>query len=382
MALPPPVPGTEIGGTEPEPQSSRHTPCAVRSLAGFENGGTDPEPQSASAGPRAVRPVAGIEIGGTKLQLGIGDGNGTLLALERLAVDPSRRAGGILRQIEAAFPRLLEKAGLESGRLGALGIGFGGPVRTEVGRVQKSYQIEGWNDFPLVAWATERLSVPCSVLANDADAAGLAECRFGAGRGYSPVLYITVGSGIGGALILDDRIYRGAGCGATEIGHLRVPVGTSPQSGMRELEQVASGWAIASAARELAMTQRPQDRSEWIVLASAGGDPSKITAASVAEAASAGDGQSRAILETARTAFAFALTQVIALLAPRRIVIGGGVSQIGDLDWFEPIRRMTEQDVFPPFRGQYDIVSATLGEEVVVHGALAIARDAVPSGPP
>ena len=92
MALPPRVPGAETGGTTPEVQV---------------------------AGPprRAGRPVAGIEIGGTKLQLGIGDGHGTLLALERLAVDPSRRAGGILRQIEAAFPRLLEKAGLESGQL-------------------------------------------------------------------------------------------------------------------------------------------------------------------------------------------------------------------------------------------------------------------------
>ena len=212
------------------------------------------------------------------------------------------------------------------------------------------------------------MSVPCSVLANDADAAGLAECHFGAGRAHSPVLYITVGSGIGGAVIVDDRIYRGAGCGATEIGHLRVPVATGPQSGWHELEQVASGWAIASAARELAMTQNPQDRSQWVVLASVGGDPSKITAALVAQAASAGDGRSRAILETARAAFAFALTQAIALLAPRRIVIGGGVSQIGELDWFEPIRQMTDRDVFPPFRGQYDIVSATLGEEVVVHG--------------
>jgi glucokinase len=109
----------------------------------------------------------------------------------------------------------------------------------------------------------------------------------------------------------------------------------------------------------------------------AGGDPAQITAAMVAEAASAGDSQSRAILENARAAFAFALTQAIAILAPRRIVIGGGVSLIGEQDWFAPIRRMTDRDVFPSFRGQYDISPAKLGEKVVLHGALAIARDAL-----
>ena len=108
-----------------------------------------------------------------------------------------------------------------------------------------------------------------------------------------------------------------------------------------------------------------------------GGRPVRITAESVAAAAAAGDPQAGAILESSRAAFAFALTQAIALLAPRRIVIGGGVSLIGERDWFIPIRTLTDRDVFPPFQRSYDIVAATLGEDVVVHGALAIARDAV-----
>ena len=321
--------------------------------------------------------VAGIEIGGTKLQLGIGPGNGTLLGLERLRVDPASAAAGILEQIKGGFSRLLDKAGVERNRIRAVGIGFGGPVHSDVGRTQKSYQIAGWDDFPLTAWVTDQLGIRHAVLENDADVAGLAECRFGAGLGYSPLLYITVGSGIGGALIVDDRIYRGAGHGATEIGHLRVPGGTDPRSGWRELELVASGWGIAAAARELVEQESQQTPTDWVVLAKAGGDASQITAVSVAEAASVGDPRSRAILETARSAFAFALTQAIALLAPRRIVIGGGVSLIGEQDWFDPIRLMTDRDVFPPFRGRYDIASATLGEEVVLHGALAVAKDAL-----
>jgi glucokinase len=331
----------------------------------------------------ALPPLLGIEIGGTKLQLGIGPGDGTLLALERLSVDPDRRAAGILDQITAAFPPLLGQAGLAPHQIKAAGVGFGGPVDSARGRIQKSYQVEGWDDFPLAEWIRQHLQIPSVVIENDADTAGLAECRFGAGCGHSPVVYITVGSGIGGALIIDDRVYRGAGLGATEIGHLRVPVRHSRGRDIvwRELELVASGWAIAAAARDLAQQKLHRKQPDWPVLTRANADPTRITAAIVAQAAAAGDPDATTILAAARASFAFALTQVIALLAPRRIVIGGGVSLIGENDWFDPIRKLTDQQVFPPFRTRYDIVHAALGETVVVHGALAIARDALISRP-
>ena len=327
----------------------------------------------------ALPPLLGIEIGGTKLQLGIGPGDGTLRALERRQVDPRRGAAGILDQIKTAFRPLLQQAGLSRDEIKAAGIGFGGPVDSARGRVQKSYQIEGWDDFPLADWIRNHLEIPAAVIENDADAAGLAEFRFGAGRGHSPLVYITVGSGIGGALIIEDRIYRGAGLGATEIGHLRVPHSQGLEVTVRELELVASGWAIAAAAKERAVQKLHRHQPDWLVLTRAQRDPTQITAAVVAEAAAAGDPDATAILAAARASFAFALTQVIALLAPRRVVIGGGVSLIGENLWFDPIRKLTDHDVFPPFRGHYDIISATLGESVVVHGALAIARDALTS---
>ncbi len=130
------------------------------------------------------------------------------------------------------------------------------------------------------------------------------------------------------------------------------------------------------------MQKLQRQQPDWLVLTRAHGDPTQITAACVAEAAAAGDPDATAILAAARASFAFALTQVIALLAPSRIVIGGGVSLIGEQNWFDPIRRLTNHDVFPPFREHYDIVPATLGESVVVHGALAIARDALTSQSP
>ena len=220
------------------------------------------------------------------------------------------------------------------------------------------------------------------VVENDAHAAGLAEARFGAGIGQSPLLYMTVGSGIGGALIVDHQIYRGFGQGAIEVGHLKVPDSTSSENLHHELEQVASGWAIASAARALCRRQIEQGRAGWTVLTRSHGDPDRITAAMVAEAAVAGDPDSLAILDRARSAVAFALIQAITLLAPRRIVIGGGVSLLGEEFWFDPIRRLIDHGVFEPFRGRFDIVPAALGEEVVVHGALAIGRDALTKSEP
>ena len=319
--------------------------------------------------------VVGIEIGGTKLQLGIGRGRGDLLAMERLRIDPTRHSGGILEQIRHAFPILLEKANVSRGRIAALGIGFGGPVDAERGVIEKSYQIAGWDGFPLGAWIVEHLDVPTVVVQNDADTAGLGEARFGAGIGHSPLLYMTVGSGIGGALILGDRIYRGFGKGAGEIGHMRVIDTASPDGILQELELVASGWAITKAARDHASTVMERS-GRWIVLDRAAGDPSRVDAIVVAEAAREGDHASASILARAHAAIAFAITQAIALVAPRRIVIGGGVSLIGQEWWFDPIRLLVRRDVFPPFRDGFEIVPAALGEDVVVHGAMALARDA------
>src|SRR5437879_4821849 len=185
----------------------------------------------------------GIEIGGTKLQLGVGAGDGVIVGLWRSNVEVAAGPEGIRRQIGAAVPELLAKANLDRSQLKGIGIGFGGPVDDATRTIIKSHQIEGWDNFPLADWITELTGLP-SVLGNDADVAGLAEALFGAGKGLSPIFYITIGSGIGGGLIINGEIYRGCGRGAAEIGHLRC-IGSV-------LEEKASGWAIGREAREAA----------------------------------------------------------------------------------------------------------------------------------
>lgn len=296
----------------------------------------------------------GIEIGGTKLQLGLGAGDGVLSGLWRGTVDPGDGSAGIRRQIEAALPQLLATAGVDRAALRAVGIGFGGPTDDRTQTVIKSHQIAGWDGFPLAAWLGELVGVPAA-LGNDADAAGLAEALFGAGTGLSPIFYITVGTGIGGGLIIDGAIYRGVGKGAAEIGHLVVP---GPDGTPSTVEQLASGWAIETAAARSGIE-------------SSGG---RLTAKAIADQARAGEARARRVLDAATDAIAAAIAPMITLLCPRRVVIGGGVSLIGEELFFQPIREKVAARVFAPFRGLTDIVPAALGEEVVVHGALALAR--------
>ncbi|QEH37888.1 Putative fructokinase [Aquisphaera giovannonii] len=326
--------------------------------------------------------LLGIEIGGTKLQLGLGRGDGRLAALQRRTIDAGAGAPAILEQIREAHRALLGAEGVPPRDIRGAGVGFGGPVDAGRGRPTTSFQVGGWADFPLADWVREELDVPAVAVQNDADTAGLAEALLGAGVGCSPLLYLTIGSGIGGAVILDGAIYRGAGRGAVEIGHLQVPDVMSPGSPIAELEAIASGWGIAARARTVAVDRLAASGESWVVLTNAGGDPRRITADLVAAAAREGDALADAVLDRARHALAYALRQAVALLAPRRIILGGGVSLIGEDHWFAPIRRLVDAEVFAPFRGSFDIVPAALGEEVVVHGALALALEAASESSP
>jgi glucokinase len=302
-------------------------------------------------------PYLGIEIGGTKLQLGVGAGDGTLTAHWRGTVDVTNGPEGIRRQIGAALPELLARAGCARAGLRAVGIGFGGPVDDATQSIIKSHQIEGWDQFPLGGWIADMLGCPAA-LGNDADVGGLAEALFGAGRGLSPVFYITLGSGVGGGLIVGGEIYRGVGRGAAEIGHLRTPVETPAGLERFPLEEVASGWAIEQAARA--------------------GTGEQVAARDIAQAAEQGDDFAQGVLRCAWTSLAEGICHVIALLCPRRIVIGGGISLMGERVLFQPLRELVAERVFQPFAGCYEIVPAALGEEVVVHGALALARRRFP----
>jgi glucokinase len=323
--------------------------------------------------------LLGVEIGGTKLQLGLGRGDGRILSLSRAAVVPGAGAEGIRAQIAEAIDPLLGTLRARRADLRAVGVGFGGPVDARRGLVTTSNQIGGWSGFPLADWVRERLGVRLVSLHNDADTAALGEARFGAGISLSPIFFVTVGSGIGGGLVIDGRIYRGAGLGASEIGHVWAEdPDHSEHLGGRSLESIASGWSLGLSARRLVEQMIRERRDPGPLLRLAGGDPVRISAVEVARAAELGDPIAlEAVLKPAVLAMAGALAHVVALVAPQRIILGGGVSMMRDDLWLLPIGRELNRRAFAPLRGSYELVQAALGEEVVVQGALALADDAL-----
>ncbi|QDT51954.1 Glucokinase [Symmachiella dynata] len=339
----------------------------------------------------------GVEIGGTKLQIGLGTlDSETIEQLWRADIDATQGAERIRTQIAQGVDELLKPRGLQHGDVAGMGIGFGGPVDADRGCTMTSHQVAGWDDFPIVDWAAKTLGIP-GILQNDADTAALAEAHYGAGRGFDPVFYITVGSGIGGGLILGGQVYRGSGRGAAEIGHLRpgnVPRHL-PYPGTT-VEQIASGFGITQRARQaiadhtaaasFAAAHRTAAAPEMIAQAEpsapasrllelTGNDPEKITTKHIATAAAAGDPFCRGLLNDATDTLGWAIAQVVTLVNPARIVIGGGVSLMGDTLFFEPVGAAYRKHVFAPFADVAQIVPAALGEEVVIHGALALARD-------
>lgn len=341
----------------------------------------------------------GIEIGGTKLQLGVGAGDGSEpVALRRFEVRREQGGEGIRGQIAAAGGELLAKYPIE-----AVGVGFGGPVDVEAGRTVTSHQIDGWTDFPLVAWCRKTFDRPL-YLSNDSDAAGLAEARFGAGRGSRVVFYTNVGSGIGGALVIDGEVYRGGAGIAAELGHLRP--GLAAEQPDQTVEAVASGWAIAEAAQNrladpmthrlgalrddrrllgpesirqrLIECEEAQERDAADLLERCEGKAEQLTARLVAEAAAAGNGIAREVLDRACQAFGWGIAQMITLLAPNVVVVGGGVALAGETLFLAPLRSYVRRYVFPPLMQKFQILPAALGEAVVLQGALTLCTGQTP----
>ena len=296
----------------------------------------------------------GIEIGGTKLQLVTGNDAGQIQTRHRLAVDPAAGARGIRAQIAATLKVILART-----KVAAIGVGFGGPVDWKTGRICCSHQIEGWSDFRLGRWLSELSGLPVRV-DNDANVGALGEAMHGAGAGGNPVFYVTLGSGVGGGLVVDENIFHGAKPGESEIGHLRLD-----RSGTI-LEDRCSGWAVD---KEIRAAIRRNGRSALAGLVGKGrGGEARF----LAKALKLRDASARRILKETADDLAFGLSHVIHLAHPEVIVLGGGLSLVGEplRDAVESALRRYLMDAFAPGPR---ICLAKLAEDAVPIGALLLA---------
>ncbi len=302
----------------------------------------------------------GIEIGGTKLQIAAqpatGKAGAKIIQRHRLVVDPACGADGIRRQIKTMLEKILPAL-----KPAAVGVGFGGPVDWKSGRICRSHQIEGWSGFDLASWIEGLVRAPVFVDI-DANTASLGEAVHGAGMGASPVFYVTLGSGVGGGLVVDGRIYHGATPGEAEIGHVRLDrAGTT-------VESRCSGWAVDAKIRALKSSDPSSVLCKLMSDEKAGGEARHLAAA-----LKQNDSAAQRILRETAEDLAFGLSHVVHLFHPEVIVLGGGLSLVG-----EPLR-VAVADALRPFVMEAfapgpRICLSALAEDAVLVGAFELAR--------
>ena len=277
-----------------------------------------------------------IDVGGTKFSIAVFEG-------ERMVRRESRRTdaeGGrewMLEQISA-----IARAWQREMPIDRCGIGFGGPVIFREQRIALSTHVGGWRDFRLADWVRDLLGVP-AIMDNDANTGALGEGRFGAGRGFSPLFYMTLSTGIGGGIYEDGRIWRGADSYGGEIGHLTIrPDGPECLCGAYGcFERMCGGLWL----------QRDHGKTAQELIQ----DPAFV---------------SRYVVD-----LALGLKTCIMLLNPARIVIGGGISKAGER-LFEPLRAELRRHITDWSGARIDVVPAALGDDSVLWGALALAANA------
>lgn len=355
-------------GMQPEPHGPRWYRQQARARASGRRmpRRLGPTLAGTGAGPGLRRALAiGIDIGGTKVAAGVVDVHGDILAEARRDTP-----GHHPREVEAVIAELVGE--LSAGfRIRSVGIGAAGWMDLANGTVLFSPHL-AWRNEPLRR-NLERLLRRRVTVVNDADAAAWAEWRFGVGRGEPRLVCITLGTGIGGAMIMDGALERGRYGVAGEFGHqILVPLGHRCECGNRGCwEQYASGNALGREARELAAANSPVAQA---LLREVDGDPRRITGAVVTKLALDGDPASRELVDDVGQWLGLGIANLAAALDPGMFVIGGGLSAAGSL-LIEPARRAFARNLTGRgFRPAAAVELAGLGPQAGLIGAADLSR--------
>ena len=311
--------------------------------------------------------VIGVDLGGTQIRAALADVEGVMerrvATLTHAAEGPQAVIGRICEQIELA---------MGDAAIAAIGLGAPGPTDPYEGVVLVGPNLPGWHNIPLRQVLADRFGVPVFV-GNDANLAGLAEYRYGAGRKISHMIYITVSTGIGGGVIVGKRLLLGRRGLAGEIGHITLDL-TGESEGRHEagtLEGLASGPNIARRARRELLNGAASVIAEWVH-----GDFEQVTPRMLQEAAVAGDDFALDQFALTGRYLGVGITNLLHIFNPQRIVIGGSVwlhcQEFLSASMWETIRRRAQS---PDYWSDLEIVSAELGDDVGLLGAIALAED-------
>lgn len=316
--------------------------------------------------------VIGIEISGSgaRQSVALADLDGNILHRVRRPLDSAPDSKTVLRLLDDMLSEVAHPDRLQDGRVLRVGVAVGGLVDAHNGIVRTLHHAQGWDDFPLQDYFADKLATPC-IIDNNANAAALAEVQRGSGAGERVVLYVALGRGIGGALLVNGRIYHGITNTAGEIGHMLVKEDGPKCScgGSGHLEAIASTRAIASAMIGLSV-EYPE--TEAAISRVTDGRAERITAEQVFRLAAEGDTIAQHIVEQVHTYLSIALANIVHLVNPSMIILGGPVALAGEA-LIAPLRARIQQLCLPAAFEPLRIVQGSLGSNANLLGAVTLA---------
>lgn len=306
----------------------------------------------------------GIDFGGTSIKLGVCRGGELLCTDEPIITGDFRGPAALISEMAARVARLRQK----HSDIAAIGVGVPGLVDFDRGYVHELTNVPGWKEVALKDILSEKTGLPVLV-ENDANAMAYAEFRYGAGRGLKNVVALTMGTGIGGGLVLNGKMYRGSGFAAGEIGQMTIFGDGRPghYGNLGALEKYTGNREIAEHAVQRYAAANVHKRVE------------DCTPKALADAANSGDDIARQIWNDVAEWLGTALSSIAWLLNPDAFVIGGGVSQAGDLI-FDPLKKKVRSMLSAVVWEQLQIVPARFSNESGIIGNAALAADAVSGG--
>jgi glucokinase len=347
--------------------------------------GIVPAKQASSSTPENLPLVVGIDLGGTQIRAAVLRG-ARLLSRVGLLTGENPTPERVIPRMIYAVEQAIEDAGTTLDQIAGIGIGAPGPLNSRTGVVFSPPNLPGWIDVPLRDILSEHFKLPIFV-ENDANAAALAEYMFGAGQGSREVVYMTISTGIGGGIIADGHIVEGIVGTAGELGHMTIDL-HGPRCNCGNigcLESISSGTAIARRANEIVAMGKGDELLAFALTQQEDGSANTpedsqqvarhnivhINARVVAEAAAAGIPVARQIIAAAAEGLGVGLVNIIHIFNPELIILGGGVSQMGDL-LLDPARRIIEKRAMVVPRQVARLVLAQLGTDAGLVGAGAL----------
>lgn len=317
--------------------------------------------------------LMGFDIGGTKSAVVLGEAADSGIAiLERVAFATGNGFTYTLDMLEDSARAILTNRGLQTSDISAIGISCGGPLNSRSGVVLGPPNLPGWDNVPITKHFEDRLQIPTR-LQNDANACALAEWKWGAGRGFNNMIFLTFGTGLGAGFILDGRLYSGASDLAGEVGHVRLaedgPLGYGKRG---SFEGFCSGGGIARLAREAA--EERISLGESVSFCQSTSDLEQITAQMVFESARAGDSFALELVDIVARHLGRGLAILIDTLNPDAIIIGSIFTRAHDLLW-PATEQSIKAEAVSLSAGVCKVLPAALGEEIGDYACLSVASE-------